>query len=36
MEHEQQPHQKKHFSEEETLDKAEKKVDDVMGRITKK
>lgn len=36
MEHEQQPHQKKHFSEEETLDKAEKKVDDVMGKITKK
>ena len=36
MEHTQESHQKKRFNEEETLDKAEKKIDDVMGKITNK
>lgn len=39
MEQTQQPHQphaKKHFSEEETLEKAEKKLDEKMEKIMKK
>jgi hypothetical protein len=31
-----QPHQKKHFSEEETLDKVERKIDQNMEKIMKK
>lgn len=36
MEHTQESHQKKRFNEEETLDKAEKKIDDVMEKIVHK
>ena len=31
-----QPHQKKRFSEEEALDKVEKKIDHTMGKIMNK
>jgi hypothetical protein len=34
--HQPQPHQKKHFSEEETLDKVEKKIDHNMEKIMNK
>jgi len=36
MEHTHEPHQKKHFSEEETLDKVEKKIDYNMEKIMNK
>lgn len=35
MEKTSQEHQKKHFSEEETLEKAEKKLDEKMEKIMK-
>jgi len=36
MEHTHEPHQKKRFSEEETLDKVGKKIDEKMERIMNK
>jgi len=36
MEQNHQEHQKKHFSEEETLDKVERKIDHTMEKVMNK